>query len=278
MSYKIYLVTHLDKNKKYVGITSKDLHQRWYQHMKDKASALHPDITTESHRMTMELIGEADTKQEALQMESEFIQELGTEVPNGYNRQVRGCNFDEHRKLFVPDLRNSKYRKSENVKGLELFPSGELTGVGSFDAPAPLNHYARFVIKGFQYDINTREKVVECYTHAIVVYNQHHILHHSVLEDVYSHYGRMTYQQVIFCVYVYDGYWFPKTLVPNSKYRVYTSRYQLHEIQKHDVIKLMKEIDGMDEPRIISGYSNRDYLIFDSEYLEYSEWRAEATS
>ena len=89
MSYKIYLVTHLDKNKKYVGITSKDLHQRWYQHMKDKASALHPDIATESHRMTMELIGEADTKQEALQMESEFIQELGTEVPNGYNRQVR---------------------------------------------------------------------------------------------------------------------------------------------------------------------------------------------
>jgi predicted GIY-YIG superfamily endonuclease len=89
MSYKIYLVTHLDRNKKYVGITSKDLHQRWYQHMKDKASALHPDIATESHRMTMELISETETKQEALQMESELIQELGTEVPNGYNRQVR---------------------------------------------------------------------------------------------------------------------------------------------------------------------------------------------
>jgi len=88
MSYKIYLIKHLDTDMKYVGITGGDLAARWEQHRADTNSAVYKALRTESHRMTMELLEEVTTKPEALRKEQEYIRSLGTATPNGWNRKV----------------------------------------------------------------------------------------------------------------------------------------------------------------------------------------------
>lgn len=86
MSWKIYLIKHLDTDMKYVGITGGDLAARWDQHRADTNSAVYKALRTEGHRMTMELLEEVATKPEALKKEQEYIQSLGTATPNGWNR------------------------------------------------------------------------------------------------------------------------------------------------------------------------------------------------
>jgi len=88
MSWKIYLIKHLDTDMKYVGITRNDLIARWEQHRADTNSAVYKALRTEGYRMTMELLEEVATKPEALKKEQEYIRSLGTATPNGWNRQV----------------------------------------------------------------------------------------------------------------------------------------------------------------------------------------------
>jgi len=88
MSYKIYLIKHLDTDMKYVGITGADLPTRWQQHYNDTNSAIYKALRTQGHRMTMELLEEVATKPEALKREQEYIRSLGTAMPSGWNRQV----------------------------------------------------------------------------------------------------------------------------------------------------------------------------------------------
>lgn len=88
MSWKIYLIKHLDTDMKYVGITGGDLATRWEQHRKDRRSAVHKALRTEGHRMAMELLEEVATKSKALKHEQKYIQSLGTATPNGWNRKV----------------------------------------------------------------------------------------------------------------------------------------------------------------------------------------------
>ena len=94
MSYKIYLIKHLDTDMKYVGITGGDLATRWQQHYNDTNSAVYKALRTDGHRMTMELLEEVTTKPEALKREQELIQSLGTAVPSGWNRQVKTPKFE----------------------------------------------------------------------------------------------------------------------------------------------------------------------------------------
>lgn len=88
MSYKIYLVRHLDNDMKYVGITSQTLKQRWAGHAADRMGALYKVMRTDRERMTIEIIDEVFDKQEALKKEQEYIRIYDTAEPNGWNRQV----------------------------------------------------------------------------------------------------------------------------------------------------------------------------------------------
>ncbi len=89
MTHKIYLIRHLDTGKGYVGVTKEDLSKRWYQHMHDPASAVYKALRSDGHRMTMEIIEEIESRQEALIREQEYIHAMGTAQPNGWNRNVR---------------------------------------------------------------------------------------------------------------------------------------------------------------------------------------------
>jgi predicted nucleic-acid-binding Zn-ribbon protein len=89
MSIKIYLIKHIDTGMGYVGITGDDLGKRWYQHLHDKNGALYTALRAEGHRMTMELIEEVYTREEALIKEQMYIRSIGTAQPAGWNRQVK---------------------------------------------------------------------------------------------------------------------------------------------------------------------------------------------
>ncbi len=89
MTHKIYLIKHLDNDMAYVGITSGELGKRWYQHLHDPASAVYKALRNEGHRMTMGILEEAETREEALIKEQLWIDRLGTAEPAGWNRRVK---------------------------------------------------------------------------------------------------------------------------------------------------------------------------------------------
>ncbi len=95
MSIKIYLIKHLDTGKGYVGITGDELGKRWYQHLHDPKGALYTALRAEGHRMTMELIEQVETREEALAKEQQYIHALGTAHPAGWNRDVRPLKVEE---------------------------------------------------------------------------------------------------------------------------------------------------------------------------------------
>ena len=95
MTHKIYLIKHIDTGKGYVGITGDELGKRWYQHLHDQKGALYTALRTEGHRMTMDLIEEVETREEALIKEQQYIHALGTAQPNGWNRDVRPLKVEE---------------------------------------------------------------------------------------------------------------------------------------------------------------------------------------
>ena len=89
MSINIYLIKHLDTGMGYVGITGDELSKRWYQHLHDPKSALYTALRAEGHRMTMELIEEVETREEALIKEQYYIQEYCAAGRMVWNRQVK---------------------------------------------------------------------------------------------------------------------------------------------------------------------------------------------
>jgi predicted GIY-YIG superfamily endonuclease len=95
MTHKIYLIKHLDTGMGYVGITGDELGKRWYQHLHDPKGALYTALRAEGHRMTMELIEEVETREEALAKEQQYIHALGTAQPAGWNRDVRPLKVEK---------------------------------------------------------------------------------------------------------------------------------------------------------------------------------------
>lgn len=104
MSINIYLIKHLDTGTGYVGITGDDLGKRWYQHLHDPKGALYKALRAEGHRMSMELLEEVATREEALIKEQQYIHALGTAHPNGWNRDVRPLKVEEPAPVAKPKV------------------------------------------------------------------------------------------------------------------------------------------------------------------------------
>jgi len=104
MTHKIYLIKHLDTGKGYVGITGDELGKRWYQHLHDPKGALYTELRAEGHRMTMELIEQVETREEALAKEQQYIHALRTAQPNGWNRDVRPLPVEEPAPVAKPKV------------------------------------------------------------------------------------------------------------------------------------------------------------------------------
>jgi predicted GIY-YIG superfamily endonuclease len=89
MTYKVYCIEHLDTGMKYIGITGDELRIRWRQHYNDPNSAVYKVLRRDGHRMTMTVLEEVTTKDHALRLEQEYIRDMNTAEPHGWNRKVR---------------------------------------------------------------------------------------------------------------------------------------------------------------------------------------------
>lgn len=157
MTHIVYLIKHLDTDMKYVGITSADLKTRWDQHRNDTNSAVYEALRADGHRMTMEVLEECDTREQALRREQEYIHELGTAVPRGWNRKINTREVNDYKiKHEMPHPYKKKWRKIHgfmrgHVYPLRLLHSLELQDIRfskmNFDAWAPMDFHMQFAIK-----------------------------------------------------------------------------------------------------------------------------------
>lgn len=109
--YSIYCITNTINGKKYVGMTSRSVHDRWREHVVDSEreyntmyhSPLQADIREYGEDcFTHRVLVTTEDKELAMQLEDEATIILNTHVPNGYNRQVGHhsvCSEETKRKI-----------------------------------------------------------------------------------------------------------------------------------------------------------------------------------
>jgi hypothetical protein len=83
--YNIYLITNLDNNKKYVGLTKFSITERFYQHVKRGFLLTEAIKKYGEDKFFIELIEEVDSAGRAYELEQYYIKEYNTKVPYGYN-------------------------------------------------------------------------------------------------------------------------------------------------------------------------------------------------
>ena len=126
MKWIIYLIEHNESSMKYVGITSRTMSIRWKEHYNNRNCTLYEILRSDGHMMTMKQIGEADTEQMAIKKEQQFIQDLRTYEPHGWNRLVYTPKEE-------PVTTRKKWKQVEGEFYCKLF-----NGIGDvFECPSP---------------------------------------------------------------------------------------------------------------------------------------------
>jgi hypothetical protein len=182
---KIYLITHLDSGMKYVGITDGDLAKRWQQHYNDPNSAVYSALRSEGYRMTMELLDDVPSRDEALRKEQEYIRTLGTAQPHGWNRTCK-TTIDFEEKIGMPNPYKKKWRKMDGrmPNRLKLFGSLCLSEYrhSGFDSDtfAPLDYFHQYAAKKrYLLDDDNQYELFKY----VLVYNNVDIVHYGGTPD-----------------------------------------------------------------------------------------------
>jgi predicted GIY-YIG superfamily endonuclease len=128
MTYKVYCIEHLDTGMKYIGITGDELRIRWRQHYNDPNSAVYKVLRRDGHRMTMTVLEEVTTKDHALRLEQEYIRDMNTAEPHGWNRRVTAIKPKVWNRIARPHSPIS-YHDDHTLKLLCLECGGEWTHI-----------------------------------------------------------------------------------------------------------------------------------------------------
>jgi group I intron endonuclease len=101
----VYLITNLVSDKKYVGLTTRDIKIRWYEHVKKSKQSnlsdlsLHKDIFIHGKKnFRIDILRECTSISEMSFYERKFIQDLDT-IKNGYNQNSGGTYYEVSEKL-----------------------------------------------------------------------------------------------------------------------------------------------------------------------------------
>ena len=89
----VYLITNIMNGKRYVGWTSKSLEVRWRQHSRRNSNcfALQSAINKYGRESFItETLFDVSTKEQAVELEIEYIERYRTVSPNGYNLTTGG--------------------------------------------------------------------------------------------------------------------------------------------------------------------------------------------
>jgi len=201
--YSVYCFTNNINNKKYIGITS-DVKRRFKQHKRMRSRAVVFCLAIKKYgfeNFKFEILKENLTLKDAKLFEVQFIQELNSMVPNGYNRTKGGDSSVKHTlesiekikeknrlyRLNNPDPRKGKkhseetkkllsklaFERTDRLKGDKHWNYGNKTSEStkqkmSISQTLGNNGFAKKVI-----DLNTNI-VYSCISEAKQVYNISH--------------------------------------------------------------------------------------------------------
>ena len=107
----IYLITHKESGKQYVGLTIQTLERRWKYHIEHAFAgyikgdeSLHYAIQENGlDTFEMRQIDQGTSKKDLEKKEREWIKQLGTLIPNGYNISTGGVSGGSNKKITYVD-------------------------------------------------------------------------------------------------------------------------------------------------------------------------------
>lgn len=107
----IYLITHIESGKKYIGLTVQTLERRWQYHVeqansgqiKSEESLHHAIRKFSSKAFDIHQVDEGTCKKDLENKERNWILRLETLVPNGYNISTGGVSGGSNRKKIMID-------------------------------------------------------------------------------------------------------------------------------------------------------------------------------
>jgi hypothetical protein len=142
----IYLVTHKESGKQYVGLTIQTLERRWKYHIEQAFSghikgeeSLHHAIREYgSDTFEIRQIDQGTSKRNLEKKEIAWIKELKTLVPNGYNISTGGTSGGSNRKvIYVDNIRFESVEKAvihvSETRGISLYAAARRIHKGRID-------------------------------------------------------------------------------------------------------------------------------------------------
>lgn len=114
---RIYVVTHIETAKRYVGLTASSLPKRWAEHVKKARSGakLHPDslqaaiLQYGEKAFNIAEVAVCHTKGELAKLERKYIEEFRTTAPNGFNLALGGAGVHSHSKGTAITIAGIRY-------------------------------------------------------------------------------------------------------------------------------------------------------------------------
>lgn len=129
-----YLITNKINNKGYVGITTRSLDRRWYEHrfVANSCGKLLAKAINKYGEQAFEImpIASAKTLENLKEIEKDLIAQFGTKVPNGYNLTdggdgVFGFKHSAETVKKVANLRLGTKHTKETIEKMRLAHLGE---------------------------------------------------------------------------------------------------------------------------------------------------------
>jgi len=129
-----YLITNKSNNKGYVGITTRSLDRRWYEHrfVANSCGKLLAKAINKYGEQAFEImpIASAKTLENLKEVEKDLIVQFGTKVPNGYNLTdggdgVFGFKHSAETVKKVANLRLGTKHTKETIEKMRLAHLGE---------------------------------------------------------------------------------------------------------------------------------------------------------
>lgn len=167
MNYTVYLRTNLINGKQYVGQTvNYRVRNNQFNCLKARYAnkyIMNDRIKYGINNFKVDIVAEVETKEEAWELEREYIKKLDTVYPNGYNRACggknnAGCGKGNHN---GKEFKKGDIPWNKGKKGIHLSPETEFKGLSVVKLKNGV------LIKVYNRLLDAAEDNVGCYTSSI---------------------------------------------------------------------------------------------------------------
>ena len=174
-----YMITNTKNGKSYIGITTRTLSRRWYEHCfvpNSCGQLLNKAINKYGKdAFIIEAIASARTLEDLKEVEKQLIEQHQTKVPHGYNLTdggdgVFGYKFTEKQKKRNGDLKRGTKASEETKAKMRVAHSGEKNGFYGKNHTEETKrknaeaHIGKQAMLGKTHSEETRKKISEALT------------------------------------------------------------------------------------------------------------------